>query len=46
MGRSIAEIVHSLVHAGNHVDLMDDADALVNDEKAPEKEDAADVEES
>jgi hypothetical protein len=36
--RSLAEIVRDLVHAGNHVDLKDDADALVNSEKAPEEE--------
>jgi hypothetical protein len=36
--RSLAEIVRELVHAGNHVDLKDDADALVNTEKAPEEE--------
>jgi hypothetical protein len=46
MSRSLAEIVRELVHAGNHIDLKADADALVETEKAPEKEDAADVEES
>jgi hypothetical protein len=44
--RTLNEIVHALVHSGNHVDLMDDADALVapvedtdkDAEKAPEEE--------
>jgi hypothetical protein len=44
--RSLAEIVRELVHSGNHVDLKDDADALVTTEKAPEKEEDTDAEES
>jgi|HubBroStandDraft_6_1064221.scaffolds.fasta_scaffold1910093_2 hypothetical protein len=52
--RTIAEVVHALVHSGNHVDLMDDADALVTPEKDAdadaekdtEKEDTPDAEES
>jgi hypothetical protein len=38
--RTLAEVVHALVHSGNHVDLMDDADALVT----PEKDADADAE--
>jgi hypothetical protein len=41
--RTLAEIVRELVHSGNHVDLKEDADALVN---TPEKEDTPDAEES
>jgi hypothetical protein len=44
--RTLVEIVRELVHAGNHVDLKDDADALVATEKAPEKEESTDAEES
>jgi hypothetical protein len=50
--RTLAEVVHALVHSGNHVDLMDDADALVtpekdadaDTEKDTEKEETPDVE--
>lgn len=47
--RTLAEIVRKLVHDGNHVDLKDDADALVEAEKAPEKapeEDTANADEA
>jgi hypothetical protein len=42
MAKTLAEIVRALVHAGNHVDLKDDADALVN----ADKEETPDAEES
>jgi hypothetical protein len=44
--RTIAEIVRELVHAGNHVDLKDDADALVTSEKPAETEEDTDAQES